>query len=66
MAHVNISLMCGECSYCKYVGDIMVGSISSGGPEPSYECSKGWNLGYHYQREIRRELDCDDYDPPNY
>ena len=43
---VDIASICETCIHLRKNGEVMVGSIESGGPEMSYKCMKGNNLSY--------------------
>ena len=61
--NIGTARICDKCIYLKYVGDIMVGSVESGGPEPSYRCLKNRNLSY-YMLDRGVCPDADDGDEP--
>lgn len=57
---MNIPWYCLECTHCQSCGEVMVGTDETGGgPEESYKCSKGWNMGYFWWHDREKCPDCD-------
>lgn len=56
---VDIPYYCHDCSHLKYEGELMVGSIAAGGPEPAYSCLRNRNM-YHYLLYVSQKR-CPEY-----
>lgn len=60
MSYVNIPSYCEDCTHLRRLGSIMVGTYSTGGPEPSYDCCKGRSMTYYWYNG--NDERCPDYD----
>ena len=57
----DTSSLCDSCLNLQFVGEFMVGTVESGGPEEFFMCEKGHDCS-RYNHDLF-ERGCKDYDP---